>query len=192
MINRNLRRITIRSRVISLFVLMLVILAGFFSWMIRDQIAVANRLTQVTERNAQVERNLLLAATRVLSARINLMRYRMDSVPNPGEALGDVDQAKELLSQARAAISGTEQATAIEAANLEIEEYKILIGKVQTARSEGMDDEVSAVLAEVSQKELEIGLPIFASADYGIVGDLFEVVPNMLRQIRAIKEARHE
>jgi GAF domain-containing protein/HAMP domain-containing protein len=156
MINRLLRRITIRSRVISLLVLLLVILAGFFTWMIKDQIAVANRLTQVTERNAQVERNLLLASTRVLSTRINLMRYTMDSVPNPGEALGDVDQAKDLLTQASSAISGTEQATAIDAAIIEIDEYKILIGKVQTARSEGMENDVSSLLVDVYQKELDI------------------------------------
>jgi electron transfer flavoprotein alpha subunit len=34
--------------------------------------------------------------------------------------------------------------------------------------------------------------PIFETATVGIVGDLFEVVPNMIQQIRALKEARHE
>ncbi len=34
--------------------------------------------------------------------------------------------------------------------------------------------------------------PIFDIATVGIVGDLFEVVPNMIRQIRALKEAKHE
>jgi electron transfer flavoprotein alpha subunit len=34
--------------------------------------------------------------------------------------------------------------------------------------------------------------PIFEAATVGIVGDLFEVVPNMIQQIRALKEARHD
>lgn len=34
--------------------------------------------------------------------------------------------------------------------------------------------------------------PIFETATVGIVGDLFEVIPNMIQQIRALKEANHE
>ncbi len=34
--------------------------------------------------------------------------------------------------------------------------------------------------------------PIFDIATVGIVGDLFEVVPNMIKQIRALKEAKYE
>jgi electron transfer flavoprotein alpha subunit len=34
--------------------------------------------------------------------------------------------------------------------------------------------------------------PIFEIATVGIVGDLFEVIPSMIQQIRALKEAQHE
>ena len=34
------------------------------------------------------------------------------------------------------------------------------------------------------------GAPIFEIADYGIVGDLFKVVPMMIEQFRAHKEAK--
>jgi electron transfer flavoprotein alpha subunit len=34
--------------------------------------------------------------------------------------------------------------------------------------------------------------PIFEIATVGIVGDLFEVVPNMIQQIRALREVKHE
>jgi electron transfer flavoprotein alpha subunit len=34
--------------------------------------------------------------------------------------------------------------------------------------------------------------PIFEIATVGIVGDLFEVIPTMIQQIRALKEAKHE
>jgi len=32
--------------------------------------------------------------------------------------------------------------------------------------------------------------PIFDVADVGIVGDLYQVIPEMLKQIRALKEAK--
>jgi electron transfer flavoprotein alpha subunit len=33
--------------------------------------------------------------------------------------------------------------------------------------------------------------PIFEIATMGIVGDLYEVIPAMIKQIRALKEAQH-
>jgi electron transfer flavoprotein alpha subunit len=35
------------------------------------------------------------------------------------------------------------------------------------------------------------GAPIFDAADYGIAGDLFEIIPPLAREIRRIKGARH-
>ncbi len=155
MINRLLRRLTIRGRVISLFVLLLIIFAGLFILMINHQAALTDTLQQITNVNARIERSLLLASGRVLSARINLMRYTADTVPNASEALGDIDQAKDLLNQALSLLTVPEQTTAIEAALAEIEEYQTLIGRVQTARSAGMAD-VNALLSDAYQKELDI------------------------------------
>jgi hypothetical protein len=69
MINRLLRRLTIRGRVISLFVLLLIIFAGLFILMINHQAALTDKLQQVTNINTRIERSLLLASGRVLSAR---------------------------------------------------------------------------------------------------------------------------
>jgi GAF domain-containing protein/HAMP domain-containing protein len=155
MINRLLRRLTIRGRVISLFVLLLIIFAGLFILMINHQAALTDKLQQVTNINTRIERSLLLASGRVLSARINLMRYTTDTVPNASEALGDIDQAKDLINQALSLLTVPEQTTAIEAALAEIEEYQTLIGRVQTVRSAGMGD-VNALLSDAYQKELDI------------------------------------
>ena len=49
----------------------------------------------------------------------------------------------------------------------------------------GMQD--SEIIIAVDSNETA---PIFECADYGIVGDLFEVVPHMIEEIRAAKEAK--
>ena len=49
----------------------------------------------------------------------------------------------------------------------------------------GMQD--SEIIIAVDSNETA---PIFECADYGIVGDLFEVVPHMIEEIKAAKEAK--
>jgi nitrate/nitrite-specific signal transduction histidine kinase len=156
MINRLLRRLTIRGRVVSLFVLLLILFTTLFILVISNQTTFTRDLQQVTDTNSQIERSLLLASVRMLSARINLMRYVSDIIPAPGEALGDIDQASDLLNQASSFFTNPEQITAIDAVLGEIEEYKTLIGKIQTARSAGMDNDVNALLSDAYQKELGI------------------------------------
>jgi len=155
MINRLLRRLTIRGRIFSLFLLLLIIFSGFFILMINHQVTLTRKLQQVAAINAQIERSMLLASGRVLSAQINLMRYITDTVPNASQALGDIDQAKDLLNQALSLIAEPEQTNAVEAALAEVEEYQTLIGRVQTAHSAGMAD-VNALLSDAHQKELDI------------------------------------
>lgn len=155
MINHLLRRLTIRGRMISLLALLLIICAVFFLLMVNNQAKLTEELHQTSEVNSQIERSLLLASGRVLSARINLMRYVTGAVPNPNEALGDINQTKDLLNQALSLLTIAEQTTAIEATLAEIDEYQKLIGKVQTALSSGMSD-VNALLSDAYKKELDI------------------------------------
>ena len=46
----------------------------------------------------------------------------------------------------------------------------------------GMQESEKIVVLNIDPKA-----PLFEIADYGIVGDLFEVVPEMIRQLRALK-----
>ena len=155
MINRLLRRLSIRGRIFSFFFLLLIIFTGLFIWMVNRQVVLPRNLQQVTAISANIDRSLLLASGRVLSARINLMRYITDAVPNASEALGDIDQAKDLLNQALVLIDEPDEANSIEAALAEVEEFHTLIGRIQTARSAGMAD-VDAFLSNAHQKGLDI------------------------------------
>ncbi len=155
MINRLLRRMTIRSRLVFLFVLLLIICSGFIVLIINNQAKLTEQLQQANEVNSRVERSLLLASGRVLSARINLMRYVSGAVPNPNEALGDIYQAKGLLGQVLSMLNMPEQTTVVEATLAEIDEYQTLIGRVQTALISGMAN-VDALLSDANQMEVDI------------------------------------
>jgi GAF domain-containing protein/HAMP domain-containing protein len=156
MISLLLRQMSIRGRLISLVVVPLALITGLFILLIRNQSPLTDQLQQVTNVESKAERTLLLASVRVLSARVNLMRYLNGVVPNPGEALEDIDQARDLLNLTIPLLNSPEQEATIEAVLLGIEEYKILIGKIHTANNQGMGDEVAALLSEAHQKELDL------------------------------------
>lgn len=172
MINRFLRRRTIRGRMIGLFALLLLLLAALLGLAISSQVSLANQLNQVTQVDSRSERTLLLASARLLSARVNLIRYTTGVVSDPsaagaaGAALADIDQARDLLNQALPNQVHPDQAdasVALQAVLLDLDEYKTLVGKLQNAISEQSDpptqsqsQELTTLLSATSQKESDL------------------------------------
>ncbi|HSQ16066.1 MAG TPA: GAF domain-containing protein [Anaerolineales bacterium] len=166
MINRFLRRRTIRGRMIGLFALLLLLLAALLGLAISSQVSLANQLNQVTQVDSRSERTLLLASARLLSARVNLIRYTTGVVSDPGAALADINQARDLLNQALPLQVQEDQAdasVALQAVLLDLDEYKTLVGKLQNAISEQSDpptqsqsQELITLLSATPQKESDL------------------------------------
>ncbi len=157
---------------IGLFALLLLLLAALLGLAISSQVSLANQLNQVTQVDSRSERTLLLASARLLSARVNLIRYTTGVVSDPGAAgaagaaLADIDQARDLLNQALPLQVHPDQAgasVALQAVLLDLDEYKTLVGKLQNAISEQSDpptqsqsQELTTLLSATSQKESDL------------------------------------
>jgi GAF domain-containing protein/HAMP domain-containing protein len=157
MIDRFLRRLTVRSRIVGGFALLLVMMALFAPLLITSQSFILGRLRQITEVEARADRLLLLAAARIESSRVNTMRYIQDYAPSAYEALDDVDQASELLTEARSLISSPEQQATLGTILAALIDYRTLVRQVEAARSEAGDEDVSRLLFQAYRLGNDIG-----------------------------------
>ena len=157
MIDRFLRRLTVRSRIVGGFAVLLVLMALFAPLLVTSQSFIVGRLRQITEVEARADRSLLLAAARIESSRVNTMRYIQDYAPSTYEALDDVDQASELLTEARGLITAPEQQVAVDTVLAGLDDYRALVQQVEAARSEGEGEDVSRLLFQAYRLGNDIG-----------------------------------
>ncbi|HSJ58302.1 MAG TPA: GAF domain-containing protein, partial [Anaerolineae bacterium] len=156
MIDRFLRRLAVRSRIGGGFALLLVMMALFAPLLITSQSFTVGRLKQITEVETRADRLLLLAAARIESSRVNTMRYIQDYAPSTYEALDDVAQASELLTEARGLITSPEQQATLDTVLVALADYRTLIHEVEAApRTEGQD--VSRLLFQAYRLGNDIG-----------------------------------
>ncbi len=157
MIDRFLRRLTVRRRIVGLFLISGLLLALSVPLTVANHTFLTNRLRQVTDVETHADRLLLLASTRIESSRVNLMRYVQDLAPSPYEALDDVDQAVQLLKEAQNFITSPHQKTDVAMVLDALAEYKTLIGDVEIARSEQQGQNVSRLLFQAHRLGNDIG-----------------------------------
>lgn len=156
MIDRFLRRLTVRRRIVGGFVILLLLFAVSIPVVVVDRLTLIGRLQQITEVEARADRLVLLASTRITSSRVNLMRYADNYTPSAQEALTDVDRANQLLTEARDITTSPEQQADVNVVLERLVEYKKLISDVQTARTEGNLEDVSQLLFQAYRLEGEI------------------------------------
>jgi GAF domain-containing protein/HAMP domain-containing protein len=159
MIDRLLRRLTVRYRIIGGFLVLMALLVLSIPLITANHNFVVNRLRQVADVEARADRLLLLASTRVESSRVNLMRYIEDYAPSTYEALDDVDQASQLLTEAHGLITTPDQKLAVTSVLEAMVEYKALIGDAQ-AEQEATPDTTSRLVFEAHRFGNDIGQQI--------------------------------
>jgi GAF domain-containing protein/HAMP domain-containing protein len=159
MIDRFLRALPVRRRIVSAFLILVVLLALSVPLIAANQSFLVGRLRQVTDVEARADRSLLLASARIESSRVNLMRYVQDYAPSVYEARDDVDQAVKFLTEAQSLITAPEQKTAVETVLTALNDYKTLISGVETARSGGASEgqDVSRILFQAYRLGNDIG-----------------------------------
>ncbi|MFQ5577307.1 MAG: HAMP domain-containing protein, partial [Anaerolineae bacterium] len=138
MINRILRRLAVNRRITGGFLILALLLALSVPLIITNQNFILQRLQQVSNVETRADRLLLVASTRIASSRVNLIRYIQGYAASPRVALDDVDQAAQLLGQARDLITSEEQQKSVTLILDAMELYRKLIGELQEARDSGM------------------------------------------------------
>jgi GAF domain-containing protein/HAMP domain-containing protein len=161
MIERLLRRLTVRTRIFGSFMVLLASIALFVPLLISSRSFVVGRLQQIAEVETRADRLLLLASARIESSRVNTMRYIQDYAPSAYEALDDVDQASELLAEARGLGMAPEQQATMDTLLAALVDYRGLIKQVEAARAASLaGQDVSGLLFQAYRLGNDIGLRI--------------------------------
>ncbi len=158
MIERFLRRLSVRQRLyVELLILVAVVLVSL-ALIVSDRNSFLTRFQQFIERDAQSDRLLLSASTRVAISRINLLRYTQDVVPSPYETLDDINQAQLLLEQARALlVKNAAGGSDIDLIIAALDEYSTLVADIQAAQLLGDAQQVTRLEAQAQRLGYDIG-----------------------------------
>ena len=165
MIINFLRRISVPNRIIGGFAILLAILAVSIPLIVANHIALTTRVQQLSEVESKSDRLLLLSLSRVLSSRVNLMRYADDLSPSVSESMADVKQAVQYIEEARTLIETAEQKTALAKILAGMVSYSTLISDVQNARIENRLQEVPTLLSNSYQLEFDLEQQIRAAVN---------------------------
>ncbi|UCD90588.1 MAG: response regulator [Desulfobacterales bacterium] len=110
---------------------------------IEDHNYITTRLEHVSEVETRFHRSLLLAETRIMSSRVNFLRYFQDYLPSVSFAVEDIRQANDLLIRASDLVDQPDGKQAITAVSKQLNDYKTLMLSVQSDVLEGKQSEVT-------------------------------------------------
>ncbi len=152
---QQLRRLTVGWRVFGGFLVLAVGLGLAIFSTIKIQQRLLDRVEQITNVTGRADRLILLASVHVQSSRVNLMRYVGDYTPTANEALRDVEQTVQTLQSAQDLLTNPNHRTIVAQVLAKMDEYKGLVGEVQTAYSGGQP--TSELLFRASQLSSGVG-----------------------------------
>ncbi|MBC8395001.1 MAG: response regulator [Deltaproteobacteria bacterium] len=143
MIDRFLRKLSVSHRIVGGFLVLVLFMAGAIPVVIEDHNYLANRLQHVSEVEARADRYLLLASARIISSRVNFLRYFQDYLPSVSFAVEDINQATDLLIQANNLVIAHEERKAIAVVSKMLTGYTILVKSVQSDGRKGKRSDVA-------------------------------------------------
>lgn len=165
MITKFLRRFSVPSRIIGGFVLLLAMLAVSIPLVVANHLALTDRVRQLANVEAKSDRLLLLSQSRILSSRVNLMRFSSDLTPSSSEALSDVSEAVQYIEEVRTLTTTPEQKTALAKILSGMVSYRTLIADVQTAHDENRLEYLPNLFSNAYRLEFDLEQQIRAVAD---------------------------
>lgn len=166
MINRWLRRLSVRQRVFITVGILVVVMVLSIPLLIMSENQLLQEQQAMTQVVVQIERLLLQASVRLASSRVNLLRYLDGSVPTLGGALTDIDEALGQLDTARA-LADEEQAVRIRDFRLALADYQVLIAQIEAASLEGDDEDVARLQNRVLVMGEQLGEEIAQMVQLG-------------------------
>ena len=158
MLDQPLRRIPVRVRIIGGFMLILVFAGSVSPIILSNFNSLVTRLEQFTNVDAKIERLLLLASRRVVTSQLNLNRYTQDNVPSPYEALDDVDQSIQGLTEAQAIATDPEQIQTIALVIQSLKDYQGQITNLQKMRTARNNAEATRLESKLEKLGNDIGI----------------------------------
>ncbi|UCD31200.1 MAG: hypothetical protein JSV38_10335 [Desulfobacterales bacterium] len=143
MLDQYLRKLSVSHRIVGGFLILVLLMASAIPVIIEDHNYITTRLEHVSEVETRFHRSLLLAETRIMSSRVNFLRYFQDYLPSVSFAVEDIRQANDLLIRASDLVDQPDGKQAITAVSKQLNDYKTLMLSVQSDVLEGKQSEVT-------------------------------------------------
>jgi PAS domain S-box-containing protein len=157
MIFSFLRRLAAARRKPAGLMAILIFILLTVSIILSHHLFLMDRLQNLTNLQLKSDRLLLLAALRVASSHINLLRYLSDDLPSVTKALEDTRQAKAVLLQAQNLMTAENQEITVAPIFDVFKNYTMLIFKVQEARIGGENPKLTRLVDLASKTGQDLG-----------------------------------
>lgn len=155
-----LRRLSVRFRIVGSFLIIGLLILVAIPFIATNFNTLINRLEQVITVDTRADRLLSLAATRIASSQVNLIRYIQDYTPSPAEALDDVAQAVDLLEEAKGLAVTEEQVETLDLLIQSLGDYDGLIADITEARVAQESQAVTRLQFQANRLGNDIGIRI--------------------------------
>jgi len=160
MFYRILRQLTVQGRIVGAFTLILSLMVLSIPLVDSINLTLSSRLQQLANVDGQVDRQLLLAANQILSARINLQRYTSDLVLSPASSLTNIVAATQLLKNVKSLTTAKNELAGLSRMEDSLKSYDTVIRDLQAAKDAGKATDVTTLMSKAFFYDSDLQLEI--------------------------------